>query len=256
MGKIRRKDAKQEEERKERRAALKARKDRIKEEPALGRSLGTEKSPKKILIVSEGVNTEPTYFRHFRLPNVIIEPIGIGLSTTQLVEETDNLLKNRYKNKKFDEIWLVFDKDDNEDFEEAIKLAINKGYKVAYSNQAVEYWFILHFCDHNGEPLSRDAYADIINHYINPLGAKYDDSKKVSRDFFEILMSKNPDSQKDRYQEAFDRAERILSGNPYRTEESVTMVHKLFCSIMPLETTKVKRLREKKEESKKKAGII
>ena len=102
MGKIRRKDAKQEEERKERRAALKARKDRIKEEPALGRSLGTEKSPKKILIVSEGVNTEPTYFRHFRLPNVIIEPIGIGLSTTQLVEETDNLLKNRYKNKKFD----------------------------------------------------------------------------------------------------------------------------------------------------------
>lgn len=69
-------------------------------------------------------------------------------------------------------------------------------------------------------------------------------------------MSKNPDSQKDRYQEAFDRAERILSGNPYRTEESVTMVHKLFCSIMPLETTKVKRLREKKEESKKKAGII
>ena len=35
MGKVRRKDAKQEEERKARKAALKARKDRIKEEPVL-----------------------------------------------------------------------------------------------------------------------------------------------------------------------------------------------------------------------------
>mgnify|MGYP003293474945 CR=1 FL=1 len=73
--------------------------------------------------------------------------------------------------------------------------------------------------------------------------------------FFEILMSKNPESQKARYQEAFDRAERILSDNPHRTEESVTMVHKLFCSIMPLETTRAKRAREKKESSKKKAGL-
>lgn len=256
MSKVRRKDAKQEKERKERKAALKARKDKIKEEPILERPLGTEKSPKKILIISEGVNTEPTYFKHFKLPNIIIEPIGTGLSTTRLVEEAEGMLKNKYKNKKFDEIWLVFDKDDNDDFEDAIKLAISKSYKVAYSNQAFEFWFILHFYDHHGERLSRESYADMINHHINRQGAKYDDSKIVSRKFFEILMSRNPESKKARYQEAFDRAERILSGNPHKTEESVTMVHKLFCSIIPLETTKVKRLRNKKDESKKNAGII
>ena len=255
MSKVRRKDAKQEEERKARKVALKARKDKIKEEPILERPLGTEKSPKKILIISEGINTEPTYFKHFKLPNIIIEPIGTGVSTTRLVKEADSLLKNKYKNKRFNEIWLVFDKDDNKDFKDAIKLAISKNYKVAYSNQAVEYWFILHFYDHHGELLSRDSYADMINHHINPLGAKYDDSKIVSREFFEILMSKNPESQKARYQEAFDRAEKILTGNPHRTEESVTMVHKLFSSIIPLETTKVKRLRQMKEESKTKAGI-
>ena len=94
MSKIRRKDAKQEEERQARKAALKARKDRIKEEPILGRPLGTEKSPKKILIISEGIKTEPTYFKHFKLPNVIIEPIGTGLSTTRLVKEADSILKN------------------------------------------------------------------------------------------------------------------------------------------------------------------
>lgn len=256
MGKIRRKDAKQEDERKARKDALKARRDRINEEPILGRPLGTEKSPKKILIISEGVNTEPTYFNHFRLPNVKLESVGTSKSTSRLIEEADRLLEKRYRGKKFDEIWLVFDKDDNEDFEDAIKLAISKNYKVAYSNQAVEYWFILHFYDHHGEPLSREYYADMINHYINPLGAKYDESKIVSKDFFNILMSRNPESQKARYQEAFDRAERILSGNSNRTEESVTMVHKLFGSIIPLETTKAKRMREKKEESKKKAGII
>ena len=115
MSKVRRKDAKQKEERKARKAVLKARKYKIKKEPILERPLGTEKSPKKILIISEGVNTEPTYFKHFKLSNVIIEPIGTGLSTTRLVEEADSLLKNKYKNKKFDEIWLVFDKDENED---------------------------------------------------------------------------------------------------------------------------------------------
>lgn len=255
MGKVRRKDAKQEEERKARKAALKARKDKIREEPLLKRELGVEKPPKKILIISEGKNTEPSYFEHFRLPNIKLERVGTGKSTTRLIEEADSLLEKTYGGQKFDEIWLVFDKDDNEDFEDAIKLAISKNYKVAYSNQAVEYWFILHFYDHHGEQLSRESYADMINYHIDPLGAKYDDSKIVSREFFDILMSKNPESQKARYQEAFDRAERILSDNPHRTEESVTMVHKLFCSIIPLETTKVKRLRQKKEESKKKAGI-
>jgi len=256
MGKIRRKDAKQEEERKARKAALKARKDRITEEPVLGRPLGKEKSPKKILIISEGVNTEPSYFSHFRLPNVDLERVGTGLSTTRLIEEADTLLENRYKGKKFNEIWLVFDKDDNEDFEDAIKLAKSKGYKVAYSNQAVEYWFILHFYDHHGELLSRESYADMINHHIKPLGAEYDNTKIVSPNFFNILMSKNPESNKNRYQEAFDRAERILENEPHKMKESVTMVHKLFCSIIPIETTRAKRARDKKEASKKKAGII
>ena len=76
MSKVRRKDAKQKEERKARKAAIKARKDKIKEEPILERPLGTEKSPKKILIISEGKNTEPSYFEHFRLPNIKLELLG------------------------------------------------------------------------------------------------------------------------------------------------------------------------------------
>jgi hypothetical protein len=61
----------------------------------------------------------------------------------------------------------------------------------------------------------------MINHHIKPLGVEYNESKIVSKDFFEILMSKNPESNKNRYQEAFDRAERILADEPHKTKESV-----------------------------------
>ena len=40
---------------------------------------------------------------------------------------------------------LVFDKDDFEDFDDAIKEAESKGYRVAWSNQSFEYWLYLHF---------------------------------------------------------------------------------------------------------------
>lgn len=42
-------------------------------------------------------------------------------------------------------IWVVFDKDDFEDFDQAIKDGSKRGYTIAWSNQAFEYWLYLHF---------------------------------------------------------------------------------------------------------------
>ena len=42
-------------------------------------------------------------------------------------------------------IWVVFDKDDFEDFDQVIKDGSKRGYKIAWSNQAFEYWLYLHF---------------------------------------------------------------------------------------------------------------
>ena len=68
---------------------------------------------------------------------------GEGCSTTRLVEVADQIIKDAkiiYQN-----VWIVFDKDDFDDFDQAIQEAINRGYNVAWSNQSFEYWLYLHF---------------------------------------------------------------------------------------------------------------
>lgn len=102
------------------------------------------------LIVTEGRCTEPNYFNGLTkeiLANVggKIEVVirGMGFSPHGLIEYTEqyvNRANNRYKN-----VWVVFDKDDFEDFDQAIKEGEAKGYHVAWSNQSFEYWIYLHF---------------------------------------------------------------------------------------------------------------
>lgn len=46
---------------------------------------------------------------------------------------------------KFDCVWVVFDKDDFNDFNEAIALVERKGFMAGWSNGAFELWYLLHF---------------------------------------------------------------------------------------------------------------
>ena len=50
----------------------------------------------------------------------------------------------------YDEVWAVFDKDDFADFDEAIAFAMENGIGCAFSNEAIEYWFFLHFENKTG----------------------------------------------------------------------------------------------------------
>ena len=56
-----------------------------------------------------------------------------------------------YHPKDGDEIWCVFDCDDNSS--ESLKTAVNTaeklGYGIAFSNPCFEYWYLLHFIPHN-----------------------------------------------------------------------------------------------------------
>ena len=215
----------------------------FRKEPALLKTEGTRPLQKKMLIVCEGKNTEVDYFDKFRIPGITIVPVGTGLSTSKLVREVENiktLQLKRKKLKKFDEIWVVFDKDDNKDFEEAIRLALSLKYKVAYTNQAFEYWFVLHFMDHQGNAMPRTDYADVINKHLKSRGAEYDPkSKHVSDDMFDILLAF--------LQNAYDRATRILAYKKKERqeyEESVTTIHTLIHSINGM-TTKKEQQKEK-----------
>lgn len=108
------------------------------------------------LIVTEGEKTEPLYFKGIKhlieekiggTVNVVSLPLidiqGKGCSTDALVKKTDEIVseaKILYQN-----IWIVFDKDDFSDFDYAINEAVERGYKVAWSNESFEYWLYLHF---------------------------------------------------------------------------------------------------------------
>lgn len=116
------------------------------------------KSPRanSFLIVTEGEKTEPLYFGGIqqRIEEKIggnidvvevpfIDIRGEGCATGSLIQETERIVKNAkvmYQN-----IWVVFDKDDFEDFDQAIEEGTQKGYKIAWSNQSFEYWLYLHF---------------------------------------------------------------------------------------------------------------
>ena len=72
----------------------------------------TREIKKSFLIVCEGINTEPEYFKAFRLTSARVKAIGEGLSTTRLVEEAIIIKEmEERKNHVFDQYWVVFDKD-------------------------------------------------------------------------------------------------------------------------------------------------
>ena len=121
------------------------------------------------LIITEGTRTEPFYFKG--LQKLIQETIGgtiqvvevpaidiygEGCATGKLIEEARQLVKKAkifYQN-----VWIVFDKDDFEDFDQAIQEGEANGYKIAWSNQSFEYWLYLHF-HYSDSALHRKEWA-------------------------------------------------------------------------------------------------
>lgn len=209
---------------------LAASKAKRRAEPLLERAVATKLEKPTILIVCEGKNTEPSYFRQFKLTSATIKAIGDGYNTTSLVNQAIRLSQQN----SYDQVWCVFDKDQfsAHDFNNAVSIAIANNFGVAYSNQAFEYWLILHFEDHQGGGMNRDEYDQTINEHINPLGVTYDGggSKTITHDFFEILDGFDTRINKPRIELAISRAKRNYNQLTHvspATEESSTTVFRL-----------------------------
>ncbi len=110
-----------------------------------------EIAPESYLIVCEG-ETEKQYFeaiikkiegeREQRFPAKII---AAGANTKSLVVSTKDEI--RRASIVYSNVWCVFDKDDFPDgnFNSEIEKAEKEGYGAAWSNEAFELWFLLHF---------------------------------------------------------------------------------------------------------------
>lgn len=177
------------------------------------------------LIYCQGKNTEPEYFRLFRLSSAHTKILNIkGGDSLKFVEE---VVKDKNKRiNKYDQYWLVFDKDDTIDskFNQSIKLGQENGMKIAYSIQAFEFWYILHFENITGK-LSRKEYSDKLKKYLS---TPYSKEKK---DIPKILNLINPNCNI-----AIARAKNIyVSFEPHNnpaSEESSTTVFKLVEALI------------------------
>jgi len=152
----------------------------------------------RFLIVCEGKQTEPNYFSRFRyFYRVHVDPRGIGKRALTVVDEALRLRKLEGYTRKDDEVWCVFDHDDlpSEYFNRAVRLAEEKGLHVAYSNEAFELWFLLHFA-YLDTGITRGEYCAKLN---GLLGCEY---LKNDPDIFDQLFDKMPD--------AIERAGKLL----------------------------------------------
>ena len=169
----------------------------------LKRKAGNRGRPKDvILIVCEGERTEPDYFSRFRLPSVEVIIIGAGCNTDSLVKEA---LRHKVTAKKFgtpvNQVWCVMDRDEFPafNFNNAFHLAAKHKIRIAYSNEAFELWYLLHF-EYLTAPLSRKDYMKRLDNFLHK---KYEKNDKT---MYDKLF--------DKQEVAIKHAEKLLSSYP------------------------------------------
>ena len=174
----------------------------------------------RILIVCEGGKTEPFYFEGFRLSNVTVK--GFGYNTDSLVREAISLrIKANKEKAPFDQVWCVFDRDSFpiENYNNAFILADKSDIKIAYTNEAFEFWYLLHF-HYSDSALSRIQYSDKLT---KQLGFKYE---KTNTHMYDTLI--------DKQDKAIHRAAKLLNmrsePNPHYHNPSTT-VHLLVVEL-------------------------
>lgn len=190
------------------------------------------------LIVCEGEQTEPNYFigaineinknieDKYKL-KVRIE--GKGKNTTSLVKAAEDIQNeiDGYKTRTipYGKIFVVFDKDSFSDdaFDEAINMCNNNGYIPLWSNQAIEYWFLLHF-NYIDVGMDRKMYATKINEYFKKNGLTYKYQKNDKEIYLKLCKYGSKEN-------AIKNAKKIHSKHlqirPSKAE-SCTTVYKFF----------------------------
>jgi hypothetical protein len=182
------------------------------------RPVDTIEPRQRFLIVCEGEKTEPNYFKKYRVPGLIVEVEGIGQNTYRVVEHAIKRRKQERKRKEdFDQVWCVFDRDSfpAQHFNRALELADQNGIRAAYSNEAFELWYLLHF-QYQDSAIARSLYVEKLKTFI-------DGYEKNSDEMYDKLRAHR--------ETAIKNATRLLNRynprNPERDNPSTT-VHLLI----------------------------
>jgi hypothetical protein len=207
------------------------------------RKQGTTAKRRFFLIVCEGEKTEPNYFNSIKkeLPKGVVQVIveGEGKNTMSLVDAALDLKEAQQKLGPVDKVWVVFDQDSfpPANFDNAVAKAKSLHFGAAWSNQAFELWYLIHFEDRQ-TGLMRSEYQDKLTQY---LGRPY---KKNDADMYVIL--------KDKLSVAQSRATRLAEYHsqshaaPHQSNPC-TYVHELVAALQKLRPRKDDPQKRKKK---------
>jgi len=197
-----------------------------------------EPKPNSYLIVTEGAKTEPYYFEgladHINAKfgkGIIVEKpelniIGEGKCTVSLVESAMKIL-NRVPI-LYENVWIVFDKDDFHDFDEAIEKAKISEFKVAWTNQSFEYWIYLHF-EYSDSALHRSEWVKKLNSIFTERVPHSEGYEKNEKNLFNYVTKygslKFAISNAKRIESKYHKADRFSDRDP------CTSVHHLILDL-------------------------
>lgn len=186
---------------------------------------------KTFLIVCEG-QTESLYFKSFPTISAKVKAYDMGCSNTKLAECTIALAEDD----DYDEVWCVFDLDIKpgdsepfEDFNNAIEICQSNNVKCAYSNDAFELWFYLHY-----------QYTDNANHrtfYYEQLSNRFnfnyvrEGKKRSNANAHYKRLQDDPNASQE---EAIKRAEKLdrdFGNISPHLKNPVTMIYKLVIEL-------------------------
>lgn len=161
---------------------------KIRQSHKLQRKQGRRASFDRILIISEGEKTEPNYFteirQSLRIPsmNVQIQPSDWGTDPLNIVKYAEHLFTQgsshlHIKQKSFERIYVVFDRDDHRTYHAALEKSRSLDHKMRNDlKQSVQFiaitsipcfelWLLLHFQEiHHW--LHRDDVIKSLKKYI------------------------------------------------------------------------------------------
>lgn len=222
-------------------------------------SRSKKRAPKKIryriLIVCEGIATEPNYFRSIERKygaGLVYELTiqGEGANTVQVVDKAIELQAKA--SPKYDSVWAVFDKDSFTDnsFNAAIRKAKSNGIECAWSNEAFELWYLYHF--HNRvTAMSRTEYKKSISDAVNR-SEQYRERKtyqyeKNATDTLDILQKYGSQDNAIKWAEAQSLT---FTDTKFAKHNPCTMVFKLVRQLIGEDEAFNKLVKEKIESAK------
>ena len=195
--------------------------------------------------MSEGRETEVNYLEGFRralppgvLEKLDIELIGTGYNTQSLIRLTLNLRERleKERGRTFDQTWAVFDKDDfpPSDFDNAIHSAAAQDPVVhcAWSNEAFELWFCLHF-EYINHAMPRDDYRKKLGRILSEKTGSSFDYTKNSGSMYQLLGEHGDEAKAIRYAK---KLQGVHTGTyNFSQQNPSTQVHQLVQALRKLQ---------------------